>query len=52
MTGDALVLRPDGLILKTTIALYHGGISLNSNSTRDAPKPAISQLHGKKNLRS
>ena len=48
MTRDALVLGPDGLILKTTIALYHGGISLNSYSTRDSPKPAIYHLHGKK----
>ena len=44
MTRDALVLGPDGLILETTIALFLGGISLNIYSTRDSPKPAISQL--------
>ena len=43
MTRDVLVLGPDGLIHKTTIALHHGGISLNSYSARDSPKPAISQ---------
>ena len=48
MTRDVLVLGPDGLIFKTTIVLYHGGISVNSYSARDSPKPAISQLHGKK----
>ena len=48
MTRDVLVLGPDGLIIKTTIVLHHGGISLNSYSARDLPKPAISQLHGKK----
>ena len=41
VTRDVLVLGPDGLILKTTIALHHGGISLNSYSARDSP--AISQ---------
>ena len=41
MTRDALVLGPGGIILKTTIALHHGGISLNSYSTRDSPKPAM-----------
>ena len=41
MTRDVLVLGPDGLILKTTFALRHGGISLNSYLTRDSPKPAL-----------
>ena len=36
MTRDALVLGPDRLVLKTTIALYHRGISLNSYSIRDS----------------
>ena len=50
MTRDVLVLGPDGLIIKTTIVLHHGGISLNSYSRRDLPKPAISQFHGKKKI--
>ena len=42
VTRDVLVLGPDGLILKTTIALHHGGISLNSYSATGSP--AISQI--------
>ena len=44
MTRDEVVLGPDGLIHKTTIALLHREISLNSCSARHSPKPAISQM--------
>ena len=49
MTRDVLVLGPDGLILKITIALHHGGISLNSYPARDSP--AISQKKVSQKLR-
>ena len=51
MTRDELVLGPDGLIHKTTIALLHREISFNSCSVRHSPKPAISQTpwYDKKN---
>ena len=43
VTRDELVWGPDGLIYKTTIALLHREITLNSCSARHSPKPAISQ---------
>ena len=51
MTRDALVLGPDRLILKTTIALHHGGISLNSYSARDSPAISHTPWYDKKTLR-
>ena len=48
MTRDALVLGPDGLVLKTTIALHHGGISLNSYSARDSPAFSHTPWYDKK----
>ena len=48
MTRDVLVLGSDGLILKTTIALHHGGISLNSYSARDSPAISHTPWYDKK----